>query len=281
MSVYVALSCLIAFAIVITICLVKQFIWEPLLSKHFKVLRPFLSETARKLPTSLYHPQSAAASNLSVNQSTLESSFKTIEPWLLQNKNFMTAPQNLTSDVTQTNPLNKILSYRSYGSSSSDSFAYANYGSEILNDEKAQPYPVLHFSCEYNPSTFCIRLSVQNLRNMNSLLVPFNNVIDQSALIFLRFTLSTTITSEPRDTSLQHYQDFIRFDDTFNILNKIRPGDVLDYQIKFFLMLITGKSMYKLGEAIYSMKDDQLTHILYVEQILPIRLEQKLTSATD
>ncbi|CAF5137707.1 unnamed protein product [Rotaria magnacalcarata] len=77
--------------------------------------------------------------------------------------------------------------------------------------------------------------------------------------MFLRFVLSTTITGEPYETSLQNFQDFIRFGETFNILNK---------------------NIYELGEANYSMKDDQLTHILYIERILPIRVGKKLKSAT-
>jgi hypothetical protein len=149
-----------------------------------------------------------------------------------------------------------------------------------IHDAQTNPHPILHFSCEYNPLTFSIRLNVQNLRNMNSLLFSFNNLINKSAYIFVRFIFSTTITGEPYETSLQNYQDFIRFGETFNILSNIKSGDTLNYQIKFFLMLITDKNMYELGEAIYTMKDDQLTHILYVERVLPIRLGKKLKSAT-
>jgi hypothetical protein len=43
-------------------------------------------------------------------------------------------------------------------------------------------------------------------------------------------------------------------------------------------MLINDKNMYQLGEANYSMRDDQLTHTLYIERILPIRLGNKLKS---
>ena len=46
-------------------------------------------------------------------------------------------------------------------------------------------------------------------------------------------------------------------------------------------MLITDKDMYELGETIYSIRDDQLTHILYVERMLPFRLGKKLKSATN
>jgi hypothetical protein len=280
MSAYVALSCLIAFVIVITICLVKQFIWDPLLSKRFEVLRPVLSESVRKLSTSFYRPQSSTISNLSINKSLSDTCFKTNEPPLLTSKNFITVPQNFPSNDNQINPINKTLPRRSYGSSSFNSFAYTNYGLEDVTDDKIPPYPVLHFSCEYNPSTFSIRLNVQNLRNMNSLLLSFNTIISKSAYIFLRFNLSTTITGEPYETSLQHYQDFIRFGETFNILSNIRSGDILNYQIKFILMLITDKDMYELGDAYYSLKDDQLTHTLYIERILPIHIDKKLKSAT-
>jgi len=274
MSAYVALSCLIAFVIVITICLVKQFIWDPLLSKHFEVLRPVLSESVRKLSTSFYRPQSTTTSNLSINKSLSDSYLKPIEPI---NKNLITIPQNFPSN---DNSINKILPRRSYGSSSFNSFAYTNYGSEELSDDKIPSYPILHFSCEYNPSTFSIRLNIQNLRNMNSLLLLLNNLITKNADIFLRFRLSTTITGEPYETSSQHFQDFIRFGETFTILSNIRSGDILNYQIKFILMLIIDeKNIYELGEAIYSMKDDQLTHTLYIERILPICLEKKLKSA--
>jgi len=275
MSAYVALSCLIAFVIVITICLVKQFIWDTLLSKRFEVLRPVLSESVRRLSTTFYRPQSTNTSNLSIHKSLSESCVKINEP---VNKNFITIPQNLSSN--DNHHINKTLPRRSYGSSSLNSFAYTNYGSDDVTDDKIPSYPILHFSCEYNPSTFSIRLNVQNLRNMNSLLLSFNNLITKTAYIFLRFSLSTTITGEPYETSLQIFQDFIRFGETFNILSNIRSGDILNYQIKFSLMLITDKNMYELGEAHYSMKDDQLTHTLYIERILPICLGKKLKSAT-
>jgi hypothetical protein len=277
MSAYVALSCLIAFIIVITICLVKQFIWDPLLSKRFEVLRPVLSESVRKLSTSFYRPQSTTTSNLSINKCLSDSCIKTTDPPLLTNKNLITVPQNLSSNDYS---INKTIPRRSYGSSSLNSFAYVNYGSEDITDETTPSYPLIHFSCEYNPITFSIRLNVQNLRNMNSLLSSFNNIINQSAYVFVRFVLSTTIAGEPYETSIHNYQDFIRFGETFNILSNIRSGDILNYQIKFFLMLITDKNMYELGETVYSLKDDQLTHILYIERILPFRLGKKLKSAT-
>ncbi|CAF3113763.1 unnamed protein product [Rotaria sp. Silwood2] len=160
MSAYVALSCLIAFIIVITICLVKQFIWDPLLSKRFEVLRPVLSESVRKLSTSFYRTQSITTPNTSINKSPPQSCIKANESPFLTDKNFITVTQNLPSTDNQ---INRNLPRRSYGSSSFNSFAYTNYGSEDLHDEKIHNYPIIHFSCEYNPSTFSIRLNVQNL----------------------------------------------------------------------------------------------------------------------
>ncbi|CAF3251033.1 unnamed protein product [Rotaria socialis] len=280
MSAYVALSCLIAFIIVITICLVKQFIWDPLLSKRFEVLRPVLSESVRKFSTSFYRASSITIPSSPVDKSMSQSCIKQSEPPLLTNNNFITVRQNLPSTDNQLYSITTTFPRRSYGSSSFNSFAYTNLGAEDLQDEKLHIYPTLHFSCEYNPSTFSIRLNVQNLRNMNSLLTLFDNTINRSAYMFLRFVLSTTIAGEPYETSLQNFQDFIRFGETFNILSNIRAGDILNCQIKFFLMLLTDKDMYELGEANYSMKDDQLTHILYIERILPIRVGKKLKSAT-
>ena len=277
MSAYVALSCLIAFIIVITICLIKQFIWDPLLSKRFEILRPVISESVRKLSSSFYfRPQSTTTSSLSINKSFSDSCMKTVDPPLLTTKNFITIPQTLP---VNDNSMNKTLPRRSYGSSAYNSFAYTNYGSEDLTDDKSCLYPILHFSCEYNPSTFSIRLNVQNLRNMNALLISYSNLITKSASIFLRFRLSTTITGEPYETSAHRFQDFIRFGETFNILSNIRSGDVLNYELKFLLILIAENNLYELGEANYALKDDQLTHTLYIERILPFRLENQLKSA--
>ncbi|CAF0733743.1 unnamed protein product [Adineta steineri] len=278
MSAYVALSCLIAFVIVITICLVKQFIWDPLLSKRFEILRPVLSESVYKLSSSFYRPQSSTTSNISLNKSLSDTCVKLNESPLITNKNFITIPQNLPST---NNPINKNIPRRSYGSASLNPFAYTNFGTDELIDDKNQSFPILHFSCEYNPSTFSIRLNVQNLRHMNSLLLSSNYILNKDASIFLRFIiLSKTITGEPYETTLQRYQDFIRFGETFNILSNIKAGDVLNYDIKFYLMVLKDKNMYEIGEASYSTKDDQLTHILYIERILPIRLGKRLKSAT-
>ena len=137
MSAYVALSCLIAFVIVITICLIKQFIWDPLLSKHFEALRPVISESVRKLSTSFYfRPQSTTTSNLSIAKSLSDSCIKTSDPPLLTTQNFIIIPQNSPSNDNRINPITKTLPRRSYGSPSYNSFAYTNYGSEDISDEK-------------------------------------------------------------------------------------------------------------------------------------------------
>ena len=277
-SAYVALSCLIAFVIVITICLVKQFIWDPLLAKPFEVLRPVLTESVRKLSTSFYRPQSASNSTLSLHKSTSDSCVQSNEAPLLVNKNFITVPEANPFTGNPVNSLNRTLPRRSYGSSSLNAYAYTNFGSDEINDENSNSSPVLHFSCEYNPSTFSIRLNIQNLRNMNSLLPAFHHLIHRSAYVFVRFMFFTTSSGEPYDTSLQHFQDFIRFGDTFNILSNIRAGDALSHQIKFNLMLVTEKTVYELGEVFYSMKDEHLTHILFLERILPMRIEKQIKS---
>ena len=284
MSGYVALSCLLAFAIVITICLVKQFIWDPLLSQRFEVLRPVLTESVRKLSTSFYRTQSTTNSTCSMPKSTSDSCVRSNEPSapsLPSNKsNFITVPQTLLSTDNPLSSANRFLPRRSYGSSSLNVFAYTNFGSDDLADEKCHPCPLLHFSCEYNPLTFSIRLNVQNLRNMNGLLTTFGHLLKNNGYVFVRFMLATTVAGEPYETTLQHFQDFIRFGETFNILSNIRSGDVLTYQIKFCLMLLTDKNMYELGDVSYSMKDDQLTHILFLERILPVQLAKKVKSAT-
>jgi len=286
MSAYVALSCLIAFVIVITICLIKQFIWDPLLAKPFEVIRPVLTESVRKFSTPFYRPQSNSTSTLSMQKSLSDScvhstTMNSHEAILATTATTISSPQAPTATSTQQqlneyqiNLLNKKLSpRRSYGSSALNSYAYTNFGSEDVVDEISHPCPILHFSCEYNPSTFSIRLNIQNLRHMNCLETYFHPLIDRSAWIFVRFMFTNPIIGEPYETSLQHFQDFIRFGDTFNILSNIRAGDSLNHQITFYLHLLTEENLYQLGQTTYSMKDEQLTHILFLERILPIRIE--------
>ena len=268
-SAYVALSCLIAFVIVITICVIKQFIWDPLLSKPFETLRPVLSESVRKLSLTFYRPQSTTTSNLSIPKSFSDACIKTDPPPSLSSENLITITQNLPSNDHQNNPINKNTQRRSYGSSSFNSFAYTNYGSDDLDDGQINT-PILHFSCEYNPSTFNIILNVQNLRHMNI----FNTAIKSNDYVLIRVMFLTKKKVEHLyETIPQHYQDFIRFGETFNILKNIRPGDILDYQIKFFIILIINDTRYEIAETTYSMKDDCLTYVLFVERTLPMYLK--------
>jgi hypothetical protein len=274
MPVYVALSCLIAFAIVITICLLKQFIWDPLLARQFEILRPVISESVRKLSATFYRPQSISNSTLSIDKSMSDSCVQSNESPHLLSEHLMTLP--LTDN--QINRLNPSLARRSYGSSSLNPYAYTNYGSDDVNDDAIHMCPMLHFSCEYNPLTFSIRLNIQNLRHMNTLLSSCVYVQQQQqqqhAQIFVRFMLKNTITSEPYETSRQKFQDFIRFGETFNILSNIRSRDILNHQIQFLLMLTNEEHVYQLGQSVYSMKDEQLTHILFLERILPMRIDK-------
>jgi hypothetical protein len=267
-SAYVALSCLIAFVIVITICVIKQFIWDPLLSKGFETLRPVLSESVRKFSSTFHRPQSTTASNLSLVKSFSDTCVKTTDPPLLSSENLITITQSLPSNDNQYNPINKKTQPRSYGSSSFNSYAYTNFGSDDLGDEQTNT-PILHFSCEYNPSTFNIRLNIQNLRHMNI----FNTAIKSNDYVLIRFSFLTRKLEHLYETTPQHYQDFIRFGETFIILKNIHPGDILNYHIKFFIVLIINESRYEIAETIYSMQDDSLTYVVFVERTLPMSLK--------
>jgi hypothetical protein len=264
-SAYVALLCLIAFVIVITICVIKQFIWDSLLSKRFEILRPVLSESVRKLSTSFYRPQSTRTSSISIQKSTSDIYLTTNDHPLITNQNFITVTQSLPSNDNQYSPINKKIPQRSYGSASWNHFSYTNYGSDDLDGEQINT-PTLHFSCEYDPSTYTIKLNIQNLRHMNI----FNKAIKPNTYVLIRFILSTKI---PYETSRQPYEDFIRFNETFIILNNIHPGDILHYDIKFFIILLIDENSYEIAEGIHSLKDDCLTYILFVERTLAMNLK--------
>ncbi|CAF1131348.1 unnamed protein product [Rotaria sordida] len=267
-SAYIALSCLIAFAVVITICIIKQFIWDPLLSKQFKILRPVLSESVRKLSTSFYRPSSTNTSILSTHQSFSDISVKTNDPPLLSRKNLITMTQSLPSDCNSNESKTNKLSSHSYGSSSSNTYAYINYGSGTLDDEQTN-IPTLYFSFQYNPPLKTVKLNVQNLRHMNK----FHNVINYNAYILIRFFLKPKITDKSHETSPQRYQNCIRFGEAFIILSNIQPTDILNYEIKFSIILITNGNMYEIADAIYSMNDDYLTNVLFVERTLPLHFK--------
>lgn len=266
-SAYVALLCLIAFAIVITICIIKQFIWDPLLSRRFQVLRPVLTESVRKFSMTFYRTPSTRTSLLSSHQSFSDISGKTNDP---SGKNILSATQSLPSNGIQSQFQSNTneLSHRSYGSSSKTSHGYTNFASHDLDDE-ITPNPTLQFSFQYNLSANNIKLSVQTLRHMNK----FHNPVTSNTYVLIRFFLKQKVTDRPYETSPQRFQDCIRFGETFIILNHINPTDKLEYDIKFSIILITNGNMYEIAEAFYSMKDDDLAKTFFIDKTLPIHLK--------
>ncbi|CAF1230072.1 unnamed protein product [Adineta steineri] len=264
-SAYVALICLIAFVIVITICILKQFIWDPLLAKRFEVLRPVLSESVRKFSSSFYRPQSTRTSFISLQRSHSDACVKTNDSSLLSAKTLITVTHSLPSDDNQYNPINKQYPPRSYGSSLLNPHVYVNYASDDLNDEQITS-PSLQFTCEYNPTTFNINLNIKNLQNMNI----FKRAIKPNTFILIRSMLSKYKINE---TATKPFQDYIHFGEVFPILNNIHPGDALNYEIRFSLILIIDQKTYEIAESIYSMKNDSLTYILFIERTLPMNLK--------
>lgn len=267
-SAYIALSCLIAFVIVITICVIKQFIWDPLLSKHFKVLRPVLSESIRRFSSSFYRSPSSRTSLLSTHHSYSDIYVKANDPPSLSCINVATTPLNLPTNGSLLTPPNNRLSVRSYGASSPNTNAYTNFGSGDLDDERKST-PHLSISLQYNPLICNIKLIVQNLRHMNS----YNYPVKVNDYILIRFNLTKTKSEKPHETSPQRYQDFIRFCETFTILSSIHPMDELNYEIKFSVVLITDGNMHEIASATYSMKDYSLKDILFVETTLPMQFK--------
>lgn len=260
-SAYVALICLIAFVIVITICVIKQFIWDPLLAKRFQILRPVLFESVRKLSSSFYRPQSTHTSTISINQSLSDICITTQDPPQLSNQNMITISQNFP---TPTQPINQTFSRRSYGSSSLNPHAYINHGSDELDE---QPLPTLHFSCEYDPSTTSVKLNLESIRHMNI----FHSAIDSNAFVSIRCFIP--LTNQTYRTYDRSFENFIHFDQTFVILNHIHPGDTLDYDIRFFLTIQVRNHSYEIAESIYSLKDDCLTYVLFVERTIDMNLK--------
>jgi hypothetical protein len=267
-SAYVALSCLMAFVIVITICILKQFIWDPLLAKPFESIRPVLSKSVQRFSSSFYRQRSTRTSSMSVQRSLSEVCLTLNDPPLLSSQNLITVTQSLPLNNSQYSPISKKISPRSYGSSSINSFAYTNLGSDNLADEQIFT-PILHFSCEYNPSRYTITLNIQNLQHMSI----FNDAIKSNAYVLIRFILPTIIPSKLYETSSKAYQDYIRFGQSFIILNNIHPGDILNYQIKFFIIIIVDGNNYEIAEGIHSLKDDCLTYISFIEKTLPMNLK--------
>ncbi|CAF0823394.1 unnamed protein product [Didymodactylos carnosus] len=330
MSAYVALSCLIAFVIVITICLVKQFIWDPILAKKFQVIRPVLYASVRKLSTTFVrNPPTEASSSGIMSKSTSITCIRTSEPPQLK-KNLVTVTQSLPADSQQSGALewsrhhnissvgrldsptttvfdgmkstidyarDKLLTnngYKSFddqneatlpldtsgGRRSYSSFnsvnnqqGYTNFGSDVIdssiNDEIVTDVntPILHFSCEYYPTSATIRLNIQNIRNMKHII--------NSAHVSIRFTILPLQRGlEPYETSLQKVKEFVRFGESFTILKNITQKDLLNYSIRFCVYIhVTETQIYELGEAIYPMteNDDALFQAFYIEKFLPIR----------
>jgi hypothetical protein len=91
--------------------------------------------------------------------------------------------------------------------------------------------------------------------------------------VVIRFSLFTTKANKPYETSPRAYEDFIRFGETFIILNNIRSGDILNYQIKFFILLIIDGNTYEIAEGIHSMREDCLTYVLFVDRKLTMNLK--------
>jgi len=257
-SAYVALICLIAFVIVITICVIKQFIRDPSLAKRFEIIRPVISQSVRKLSSSFYRPSTTTTATL-INPSLSDICITTHDPPALSNENMITLSQNSCS----TQPINRTFSQRSYGSSSSSyTYAYINHGSDDFTET-----PVLHFSCEYNPSAMNVKLNIEYIRQMNI----FHSVIDSNAFISIRCFLP--VTNQTFETQIRSYEDFIRFDQTFVILNRIHPGDRLNYEIRFFLTILVQNHSYEIAEGVYSLEDDCLTFILFVERTIDMNLK--------
>ncbi|CAF2986222.1 unnamed protein product [Rotaria socialis] len=268
-SAYVALSCLIAFAVVITICILKQFIWDPLLSRRFEVLRPVLSESVRKLSYSFYRAPSTRTSLLSPNSSYSDICAKTNEPPPVSCKNFLTVTESLPSNGIQNQIHTNESARRTYGSSSTtSSYAYTNFASGDFDDEHITA-PILYFSFQYNLLATNVKLTVQNLRHMNK----FKNPINANAYVLIRCVFTKKIADRPFETSPQRFQDCIRFGETFNILNHIQVTDTMNYELKFLIILITSGNMYEIAEVIYSMKGDNLTTALFVEKALPMQFK--------
>ena len=271
-SAYIALLCLIAFVIVIAICIIKQFIWDPLLSKYFKILRLTLSESIRKFSSS-FHRSCSMQILLLPSQSVSNIHSQINDPSSLLSKDILTVTQSLPSNINSSNSIMKNLSYGSYDSSSLNVHAYTNYGFGHLLTNQQTSGPTLYVSFQYNPSTYNVKLTVQNLRHMNK----FYNSINSNSYVLVRFILLTATANEPYETMPKPCQEFIHFGETFTILNNIQPTDVLNYDIKFSVIFVTNRNMYEIALAMYSMKHDYLNYVLFIEKTLPMDL--KLTES--
>ena len=264
-SAYVALVCLIAFVIVITICVIKQFIWDPLLSKGFQTIRPVLSESVRRISSNFYRPHSNEVSRFSLLRSISDACLTTsTDP--LSNPNPITLTQSLPVTNDQSNPLNKsIPPPRSYGSSSSNAYAYTNYA---LTDEYLD-VPLLQFHSEYDPSNRIVKLTIANLRHMNL----FRSAIKPNTFVRIRCILSSNKSDQIYETTAQPFNDWIVYNQTFLLLTNIHSGDRLDYDIQFFIVLFIEGLTYEIAEGIHSMQDDCLTYVSFMERTISMNLK--------
>jgi hypothetical protein len=126
-SAYVSLLCLIAFIVVISICLVKQFIWDSLLSKYFHTCRIILAESLRKHSSIFYRTQSNTVSNITMDKSTGDIRLESNESVLLASCSHG-LPVTPVDNPCRSNQDKQSRS--SYGSSTMNAYAYTNYGSE-------------------------------------------------------------------------------------------------------------------------------------------------------
>lgn len=267
-SAYVALVCLIAFVIVITICVIKQFIWDPLLAKSFQTtIRPVISESVRRISSNFYRPQSNEVSRFSLLRSISDACLTSNDPQY--NVNPITLTHSLPISNEQSNPLNKSLPPpRSYGSSSSHAYAYTNYASDALTDEYPG-VPLLQFHCEYDPSNSYVKLTIANLRHMNI----FRSAIKPNTYVRIRCLLSPTKSNQIYETTAQPFDDWIVYNQTFLLLSDIHSGDRLDYEIKFFIVLFIEGLTYEIAEGIHSMQDDCLTYVSFMERTIAMNLK--------
>lgn len=128
-SAYVSLMCLIAFVVVISICLFKQFIWDSLLSKHFRTFRDLLGESIRKISPIYSRSEQHVTLNSTLKNSSSDIHLENNESTLLSSINGMQTSQfSISRDRSSTSK--DTSPHRSYGSSLNNPYAYINYGSE-------------------------------------------------------------------------------------------------------------------------------------------------------
>ena len=269
-SAYVALICLIAFVVVITICVIKQFIWDPLLSQSFESIRPVLSESVRRISSSFSRGHPHEVSRFSLLRSVSDACLTTTNNNDLSPSNPISLTRSLPIVDNQSDPLNKSNAPRSYGSSSSNTYAYTNYASDVLSDEYPE-IPLLHFHCEYDPSASDVKLTIETLRHMRI----FRSAIRTETAVRIRVRLSPTNSFPPRffETTAQAFDDVIVFNQTFLLLTDIHSGDRLDFDLEFFVLLFNDGNIYEIAEGIHPLSDECLTYISFIERTITMNLK--------